>query len=846
MKLPLPARKAKPQAEAATPDKAAAKDKPKATKAQAVPQHRRGEGGRALWVYFLPTVLVSVLVLVLLGVQTLFAMRTAQQDAGRLGARTSVEALAGQLAAEVSARRQQLLMIAALPQAEDALRLGASARQPSVQQLQGLLSEALQLRVFAHGETVEPDTGGEAPMGYAGVDLVNEALRGRQSLAEIHQLTGKPYMAMAVPLLRGEQVQGALFAAWPLKVVTRATALAAEFPGDWQLLQGSGGAYVLAGSVSGRELDSLEGQVNVDGSIWRIGYTLNPVSLGSDSTMIVSLLGGGLLALLLGILLQYRMLGADFRKDMATLVNLGEAILSGEGASERAPRLAASRDAILLLIDFARKRHSRSALKSEAPKMQVSEPARPVSTPDISMQHQIDVPEAIFRAYDVRGVVDRDIDGDLAYLLGQAFGEKAASEGVKQVSIAYDARPSSPKLYDAFSEGLVDQGLHVVELGLAPVALPYYAMHTSEHTAAVMVTGSHNPPEYNGFKLYLGARPLHGDALMGLRERMLKGGFESRQGHRGKRDLASTYIEAVSAEVSVQRPLTVVVDGGNGVAGELACALLEQIGCEVVPLFCEPDGSFPNHHPDPGNPDNLAALGLEVQAREAHLGIAFDGDGDRVALVDNEGQPARPEHLLMLLAADILLRHPGTDVIYDVKSSRHLAAFVLANGGRPIMSRAGHTRMKEKMRETGALVGGEFSGHFFIKERWFGSDDAIYVAARLLEVIASDPRTLSQVLADLPSSPSTPELQLLLEEGEAAALMRAIEGVSGNFEGAKLIDMDGLRVEFQEGWGLVRPSNTVPSLVFRFEADSEPALAHIQQKFREVMQQVLPDRQLPF
>ncbi|MGB5567975.1 MAG: phosphomannomutase/phosphoglucomutase, partial [Sedimenticolaceae bacterium] len=359
------------------------------------------------------------------------------------------------------------------------------------------------------------------------------------------------------------------------------------------------------------------------------------------------------------------------------------------------------------------------------------------------------------------------------------------------------------------------------------------------------VTGSHNPPGYNGFKIVIGDRILDGDDLLSLRQRMLDGDFSHGNGAVEQADLLDAYLEAVMQEVQLARPLKVVVDAGNGVAGELAIASFEALGCEVVPLFCEPDGSFPNHHPDPSQPDNLASLMLEVQAQEADLGIALDGDGDRLGVVDNTGANVWPDKVLMLLAADILGRHPGVDILYDVKCSRHLASFILAHGGRPIMWKSGHSRMRAKMLETGALLGGEFSGHMFIKERWFGFDDAIYAAARILEIMALEPRSANELFAELPTSPSTPEYHLALEEGQGRDLMRALDAHKV-FDDARLVELDGLRVEFANGWGLIRPSNTTPSLTFRFEADDTGALEEIKGRFRDLLRRVAPDMQAPF
>lgn len=451
----------------------------------------------------------------------------------------------------------------------------------------------------------------------------------------------------------------------------------------------------------------------------------------------------------------------------------------------------------------------------------------------------------IFRAYDVRGLAGKELTPEVAQGLGWALAEMAQANGVSRVYVAHDPRLSSADLYEAMIDGLVGQGMQVIELGMGPAALLYHAMHQDPESAAVMVTGSHNPPEYNGFKLYLRTEPIQGEQLLALRERMLEGGFEPVQGAREQRDVRREYLDAVVESVTLGRPLKVVVDAGNEAAGELACALFEMLGCEVTPLYCEPDGQFPHHHPDPSRPENLEDLRREVVARNADLGVAFDGDGDRIGVVDDRGEPVWPEHLLMLLAADVLRRHPGVDVIYDVKSSRYLAGFILSNGGRPIMWRSGHSLMKAKMRETGALIGGEFSGHIYIKERWSGSDDAIYVAVRLLEVFADDPRPVHEQVAELPYGIGTPEYQLHMSEGEPLWAMQSIMAAA-NFPDARVVDLDGLRIEFDDAWGLVRPSNTMPSLVFRFEADSPAALETIKQRFRELMQQALPDRDLPF
>jgi phosphomannomutase/phosphoglucomutase len=458
---------------------------------------------------------------------------------------------------------------------------------------------------------------------------------------------------------------------------------------------------------------------------------------------------------------------------------------------------------------------------------------------------QMEIPESLFRAYDIRGVVGDALTTAVAERLGQALGTLVQEQGGRQVAVGHDARVSSPSLVEALTNGLTGSGCDVLDIGQAPTPLLYFALHSQPVQAGVMVTGSHNPTEYNGFKIVVGERVLDGAELLQLRERMQAGVFNHGSGQIERVDLFGDYIDAVNREVQLARPLKVVVDAGNGVAGEIAIGVLESLGCEVVPLFCEPDGSFPNHHPDPGQPDNLSALMLEVQAQAADIGVAFDGDGDRLGVVDNTGQLIWPDRVLMLLASDILGRHPGVDILYDVKSSRHLASFVLSHGGRPIMWQSGHSRMRAKMLETGALLGGEFSGHLFIKERWYGFDDAIYATARVLEILALDSRPADALFAEIPDSPATPEYQMMLDEGQSADLMRALDAHKV-FDDARLVELDGLRVEFADGWGLIRPSNTTPALTFRFEADSEGALEQIKGRFRDLLRRAAPDMQAPF
>lgn len=832
---------------------------------QAAAQRPATNGGRSLIVYFLPVVLVAILLMLLVGVLAKQAIDAAASASAQTAAASVAGALATRLEGEIDARRDLVSLALADGNAAAAVAsrdpAAVSAAESNLQQrIPGLLRIRLLLPDIS-----QPDSAGTAPLGYAGLDMLRQAIAtGRPTVAEIHQIkTGTPYLAFALPLqLEGRNV-GVAFAAWDMHPVVEVVESSPAFAGRLQLLQGRDAGYVLAKGPGAEDAAFTTGSVEVPGTIWRLGYGTAPETGGlGDLGTLLALVGAGALALLLTTFLQWRMLARDLRTDMGTLVNLGESILRREGAGTRPVNLAATGDAIALLGQYARdsrgdasaaqgivKRASSAAAASGQQSLGVEveelddDPAELLAAG--SQPPKVDVPEVLFRAYDVRGVVGEVLNAEIAQLLGQALGSLVQEDWGKRIVVACDARPSSPSLAAALIRGLQGSGCDVLDIGQAPTPLLYFAMHNQSVQAGVIVTGSHNPSEYNGFKIVLGDKVLDGDELQALRLRMMAGVFSRGQGRVERLELDDAYVEAVLQEVQLARPLKVVVDAGNGVAGNLAVATFEALGCEVIPLFCDPDGSFPNHHPDPSQPDNLSALMLEVQAQQADIGFALDGDGDRLGVIDNEGGNIWPDRVLMALAADVLGRHPGVDILYDVKSSRHLASFILSHGGRPIMWKSGHSRMRAKMLETGALLGGEFSGHLFIKERWFGFDDGVYAAARLLELLAFESRTSSEVFAELPSSPATPEYHLTLEEGQSANLMRALDAHKV-FDDARLVELDGLRVEFANGWGLIRPSNTTPSLAFRFEADDEAALEQIKARFRDLLRRVAPDMQAPF
>ncbi|MFZ6655684.1 phosphomannomutase/phosphoglucomutase [Undibacterium sp. TJN19] len=452
---------------------------------------------------------------------------------------------------------------------------------------------------------------------------------------------------------------------------------------------------------------------------------------------------------------------------------------------------------------------------------------------------------SIFKAYDIRGIIDKTLDADVAYQIGQAFGSAALAKGEKTVVIGRDGRLSGPDLITALAKGLQATGVDVIDLGIVVTPMVYFGTNVLGAPSGIMVTGSHNPPDYNGFKMVLAGEAIYGDAIQALYQAILNKDFKQGSGSYRTHDIKATYLERIIGDVKIARPLKIAIDCGNGVAGAYAGELYRGMGCEVIELFCEVDGTFPNHHPDPAHPENLQDLIRCLQTTDAEIGLAFDGDGDRLGVVTKDGQIIYPDRQLMLFAEDVLTRNPGAQILYDVKCTRHIAPWVKARGGVPLMWKTGHSLVKAKLRETGSPLGGEMSGHVFFKDRWYGFDDGLYAGARLLELV-SRMADMTATLNGLPQSTSTPELQLQLAEGENFKIIAAMQA-NASFPGSdEIITIDGLRVEYPDGFGLARSSNTTPVIVMRFEAENPEALARIQGAMKQAVLAVKPDATLPY
>lgn len=455
--------------------------------------------------------------------------------------------------------------------------------------------------------------------------------------------------------------------------------------------------------------------------------------------------------------------------------------------------------------------------------------------------------KSIFREYDIRGLADRDLTPEVVRDIGQAVGSLAAERGETEVIVGRDGRLSSPTLCAALKTGIRASGLDVVDVGAVSTPLLYYATHTlGSSQAGVMVTGSHNPARYNGLKIVIDQIALHGEVIRDLRRRIETGDVRHGQGGERFAHVRTDYIRRLSDALDLAKPLKVVVDCGNAIASHTAPPLLRALGCEVVELFCEVDGRFPNHHPDPSVPENLIDLQAAVREHGADIGLAFDGDADRLGVVTNAGEIVWPDRVLMPLAEEILAEHPGAGIVYDIKCSRHLTALIEQLGGRPLLSKTGHSLIKARMRETGALLGGEMAGHFVHAAGWYGFDDAFYAAGRLLRLLARREASSAEFFAAYPGGVNTPDLRLDMVEGEPFIFMNQLAEQTDFGADARVIRLDGLRVEFPHGWGLVRASNTTPSLTLRFEADDSAALADIQNRFRRRLLAVQADLVLPF
>lgn len=824
----------------------------------AAPERRPG-GGTSLKGVGVGLFLVLLPLLLLPAGALYWSAAASLQEADQRAARQAAEHFADRVTDWVAGQARTLERLAADPELARLLEDGDAAAWTERERALGLLfPQAIRVRLIEPG-VQEVDMEAEPPLSYAALDQLREAeTRETPPVMEAH-LFGSP--GQHLNLLRrvldptGRRIVGHVMVSYAVEAL-QGLLQGPGLPGYLELQQATQGtplALVRQGEDRFRQ-GAPVASAAIAGSRWNLVlWPADQAGAAARQLGIAGLAATGIAALALGLVLflGFRRLHQALRADQVTLINLVKDMRDGRAQPGYQARMLELQDALGVMTRAAGAGlpaggagKSRAAQEADRGGPEPSFETGTLDSSAISLD-EISLQPAIFRAYDIRGIVGDSLSPEVAYEIGRAIGSEAFERGQQTVAVARDGRLSGPDLTDALIRGLVASGRDVKDLGMVPTPVLYFAAHYLDTLSGVMVTGSHNPSEYNGFKIVLAGETLSGNAIQDLRRRIQDGDLLSGEGSVEKVDVLPDYLERIKADVILPRPLKVVVDCGNGVAGAAAPRLLRELGCEVIELFCEVDGSFPNHHPDPSRAENLGPLIRAVGEHGADLGIAFDGDGDRIGLVASGGEIIWPDRLMMLYSMDLLNRNPGGLILYDVKCSRNLARIIRDFGGDPLMAQTGHSYIKAKMKETGALLAGEMSGHIFFQERWYGFDDALYAAARLLEILANDHRTSSSVFATLPDSVNTPELQVSMAEGEPHPYMDRLLA-SAHFENAHVHTIDGMRVEFNDGWGLVRASNTTPVLVLRFEADDEDALRRIQEDFRRVMLQVEPGLQLPF
>ena len=720
--------------------------------------------------------------------------------------------------------------------------------------LQARVPGALRLRLVPPN-TVDPDTETSPPLVYGGLNMLRQAALTEQQVPVEFHLPGTPdaHVAMVarVPPV-GLPVGFVHLALEPRLVKDRLANLEANgFALDvLQPLPGQGSALI-ASRQEGNPGQAEVARVPVPGTAWQLVLRGGGNS-NVDDWVTMPLLAALVAATLMTATLIWRRRrppaeaasGPNYQGAILAIYNGEypglEGLVRGTTAIPDAPPPSREEDlpetvqtVDLSLFDAVSDADFVDLVPDEP--VASPEPARPPVAP------------VVFRAYDIRGVAGETLTTDAVYQIARAIGAEALAHGHQTVLIARDGRLSSPALHESLVTGLRESGRDVLDIGLVPTPLLYFATNYLDIPTGVMLTGSHNPAQYNGLKVVINGTTLSGEAIQAIRRRVNEQDFSTGAGSLQQMDIVPDYIRQVSEDVPValSRPMKVVVDCANAVPGLVVPQLLRALGHDVLELNCELDGEFPNHPPDPSQPANLEDLILAVKLQSADLGLAFDGDGDRLGVVDSTGKVIWPDRQLMLFARDLLSRNPGARVVYDVKCSSKLAREIRAAGGEPVIWKSGHSLIKSKMQETGALLGGEMTGHLFFREGWFGFDDGIYASARLLEILVHEKRSPAAVFASLPDTLATPEILLPMDEGYHQGFMESLIAAAA-FDGAERTLIDGLRVDYPDRWGLVRPSNTSASIVLRFEGDTPAALNHIQQEFRELLRQIDPSLKIPF
>ena len=706
--------------------------------------------------------------------------------------------------------------------------------------------DAVILARLVDAGTRTPDLSSKPPLGYAAIQMLGESEKSGKTPPPEALLfeSDDQHILTLWRINEGGTLAGHLVLALDVSLLPELVSRVSIPDGYAELTQSSGGGkpLVLArGGDPGVRQGPAAVRVKVGGTPWRVAFwpggRLSPPEplIDLPDWVIPGVAGALVVIIVLVVVLRQRA-----RARVGAAAEEADRQKKLEAAAKQAAAKAAAKAA-------AGGAGTESAEGVEAAYAALDESAAEGGIVVEEEAGAMKMPAEIFRAYDVRGIVEEGLSADVVRQVGRAIGAEAYERGQQTIVVGRDGRNSGPELQEALIEGLQATGRDVIDVGRVPTPVLYFATHYLNTGSGVMVTGSHNPPEYNGLKIMLGGDTLFGDDIQDLRKRAEGGDFPSGKGNLQSMEVVDEYVRRVCEDVPVAlgNSFRVVVDCGNGVAGEVAPKLLRALGHDVVELFCEVDGNFPNHHPDPSDPANLTHLIGTVKQENADLGFAFDGDGDRLGVVDADGRIIWADMQMMLFAKDVLGRNPGADIVFDVKCSNRLAKVIKQLGGKPVMWRTGHSYIKSKLKESGAPLAGEMSGHIFFQDRWYGFDDAIYSAARMLEILMAFKKSPTQVFSKLPAGVSTPELRVDMKEGEQVILVEKLVEAEG-FANGKRTTIDGLRVDFSDGWGLVRASNTTPSLVMRFEGDNKEALARIQGEFKKAVIALDPNLKLPF
>ncbi len=727
----------------------------------------------------------------------------------------------------------------------------ASARAGKEAEIAASHDAVLLARLVKAG-TRTPDLASKPPLGYAAIEMMSESEKtGKVQPPEVLLFGSDDQHILTIwRVSEGGTLAGHLVLALDVSLLSDLMGRAKVADGYAELIQGSEGGgkpLVLArGGDKGARQGRSVARVKVKGTPWRIafwpgGRLAPPEPLFVLPDWLIPATGGALVAIIvLVVVVRQR---AQSRGEAVDEEAERERQIAA--AAERAAAKAAAQAGVGSVDESGEPAVSADGV--EAAYAALDEPTAAAGIVVEEAAGAMDMPAEIFRAYDIRGIVDQGLTADVVRQIGRAIGAEAYDRGQQTIVVGRDGRNSGLEFQQALVEGLRATGRDVIDVGRVPTPVLYFATHYLNTGSGVMVTGSHNPPNYNGLKIMLGGETLFGDDIQALKKRAESGEFPSGKGNLQTMEVIDEYVRRVCEDVPVAlgNSFRVVIDCGNGVAGDVAPKLLRALGHDVVELFCEVDGNFPNHHPDPSDPANLTYLIGTVKQENADIGFAFDGDGDRLGVVDPDGRIIWADMQMMLFAKDVLGRNPGADIVFDVKCSNRLAKVIKQLGGKPVMWRTGHSYIKSKLKESGAPLAGEMSGHIFFQDRWYGFDDAIYSAARMLEILMAFKKTPAQVFGRLPAGVSTPELRVDMNEGEQVSLVEKLVESEG-FSNGKRTTIDGLRVDFADGWGLVRASNTTPSLVMRFEADNKEALARIQGEFKSAVNALNPNLELPF